>query len=305
MELDFSKGISIEVKGELGKYNTLPLENLIKIFEGLQNLVNAIAKSDISQSSVIDLNNFKLELFGFQQGSAVPQFKFTPRIQNTITDDLEIQRQIVNSRFTDLIKNLGIGDFTKIKQAYHSPELRNKIVESLFEFTHSFGNSPVSIGDYEESFKPFVELKKMPAEVKQGMMTKIIENQPVTEKYVFAKLKLISKNGKTIRKKPIRMYSAESTSLSCKFEIIVAHDKTYLLNFPLLCLIEEEDDYYLIRSEMLDIVAVGNTEEDAKIDFSNEFDYVFTRYNELDNSQLSDRIINIKNILSSTVKSTI
>lgn len=302
MYLDFSKGISIEVKGELGRYNTLPLENLVSIFESLQNLINAIAKANVSQTSVLDLNNFKVELFGFREGSAVPQFKFTPRVQQqTITEDLGQQRDVVNSSFSDLIGILQSGNYKRIKESYGVPAVRNEIVENLFAFTHSFSNSPVSIGDYENDFIPIVELKKLPAEIKQSLTTKIIENQPVIESYGFAKLKVTTKNGKR-KTKLIQSYSADSNTLSCVFESIATGERTYQLHSSLLCSIEKEDDYYLIKSELLDLTAVGDTEGQARLDFSLEFDYAYTRYNQLKNSKLSGRLLTVKKIMNTIVK---
>jgi hypothetical protein len=52
---------------------------------------------------------------------------------------------------------------------------------------------------------------------------------------------------------------------------------------------------------MLDIVGTGKTIDEAEINFSEEFDFVYKRYKELPNSKLGDRIKRIKIILDSLV----
>lgn len=84
-------------------------------------------------------------------------------------------------------------------------------------------------------------------------------------------------------------------------DTIISNNRTYSLNFPLRCKFEKEDDYFLIESEMLDIVGTGKTIDDAEKNFSEEFDFVYKRYNELADNKLSDRIKRIKIILNSLV----
>lgn len=79
--------------------------------------------------------------------------------------------------------------------------------------------------------------------------------------------------------------------------------KKYILNFPLRCNFEHEDGYYTIAYEMLDIIGTGLTEEDAKLNFNQEFDFIYNRYNELNDENMSNKILNIKKILQIAVKS--
>src|SRR5690606_34540321 len=95
MAIDLEKGISLKIEGELGKYQTLPIDALIKIAESLQELIVSIAKHDLPSDQAIDLNNFKLELTDFQKGSSIPSFVLTPRIQPVISN-YEIQRNEVS-----------------------------------------------------------------------------------------------------------------------------------------------------------------------------------------------------------------
>ena len=102
MAIDLQKGISIKIEGELGKFQTLPVESLIKIAESLQELVMSIAKYDLPTDEAIDLNNFKLELADFQKGSAIPSFVLTQRVQAITTSDYQNQREEVAKKLNSL-----------------------------------------------------------------------------------------------------------------------------------------------------------------------------------------------------------
>ena len=67
MKLDLNSGAFIQIGGELGKYNSLPIDILIKIAQDLQELVMTIAKYDLPSSDAINLDNFKIELVDFRK----------------------------------------------------------------------------------------------------------------------------------------------------------------------------------------------------------------------------------------------
>ena len=77
MQVDLTKGLNLRVEGEIGKFNTLPIEYLVKLVENLQKFLQDIAKHQLEVDGAIDLNNFKVELSGFKIGSAIPEFIFT------------------------------------------------------------------------------------------------------------------------------------------------------------------------------------------------------------------------------------
>ena len=81
-------------------------------------------------------------------------------------------------------------------------------------------------------------------------------------------------------------------------ENIVTGTKVYYLRYPLRCLFEKEDDYYIIKSELIDIIRTGETEEEAEQNFAEEFDFIYKRYNELSDNKLSERIKVIKTFLN-------
>ncbi len=307
MAVDFHKGVSFQIEGEMGRYNTLPIEALVKIVENLQQLIKNIALADISDASAIDLNAFKIELSAFRAGSAVPEFVFTPRLQQVITADVEKQRDVVNKRFENLISISTSGQFDKIRMDYPDSQRRNDIVESFYEFSNSFGKNPVKIVDIsaDNNIVQLYPINKISIETRNKLITQIIdaENSEPIEEIIFARQKRVTKGAKS-RVQTLEQYSHnKAISLSYAPNIIELDNKKYILKYPLRCNLEFEDDYYIITCEMLDIIGTGSTQEEAQINFSQEFDFIYNRYNELKDENLSNRILDIKKILQITVKS--
>lgn len=85
-------------------------------------------------------------------------------------------------------------------------------------------------------------------------------------------------------------------------KVINGEDRQYVFNFPLLSIMTKEDGQYMIENDMLAMIAVGRTKAEAKQDFADLFDYVYRRYNELPDEQLTERIIRIKTLLNNTVE---
>jgi hypothetical protein len=83
---------------------------------------------------------------------------------------------------------------------------------------------------------------------------------------------------------------------SYNLKTITTKNKRYELNFDLLCIFEKEDDYFVIKNDMLDLIGTGLTEIAAKESFCQEFDFIYQRYNQLEDNKLSNRILNIKKL---------
>ena len=303
MAIDLQKGISLKIEGELGKFQTLPIESLIKIAESLQELVMSIAKYDLPANEAIDLNNFKLELTDFQKGSAIPSFVLTQRVQPVITD-YQNQREEVTKKLNSLFEISDKGSYTDLRDLYPEHFKRNEIVEKLYDFTSSFKNSPVSIyekGNVNENSEKYSP-KKFKASTKKSLIVEVKEiKKEKSEEKAFARIKVTKSGGKTTNRIE-EVISTAKHSLSYSPEIININKKQYILNFPLRCLFEKEDDYYVINNEQLDIIGTGLTQDDAEQNFNEEFDYLYNRLNSLQDNQLNKRLLRIKNVLNSFVK---
>jgi hypothetical protein len=97
-------------------------------------------------------------------------------------------------------------------------------------------------------------------------------------------------------------YPTQQYSLAYAPRAISVNSNTYMLSYPLRCLFEKEDGYYVITSEQLDIIGTGLSKEEAEANFNEEFDYLYRRLNSLDENQLSDRMLRIKTTLNNFVK---
>jgi hypothetical protein len=217
MKVDFSKGVSIRIAGELGKYNTLPIEALVKIMQNWQWLLQVIAKTHITGEAGIDLNNFKIELSDFTKGSAVPQVQFTKRVNNELFGKIDKQRNIVSDVFENFAKIADKGDYPTLKNMYPSPATRNEIVEALYGFRDSLGESPVAIVETNDnSFETIYTFKKFLPETKKDLITIITNdvNPEFSEKIVLATVKQTTKNSGKTKNKVLQTYLQDNLSLS-------------------------------------------------------------------------------------------
>ena len=249
-----------------------------------------------------------------QTGSAVPTFVFSPRSnQNVITNDIAVQKKAVNQGFEELIYITQISDFEQIRKKYPDATRRNDIVDHLCKFTNSFKNSPTKIADIEyppnesnHNIKPIYEIRKISEQTKEKLKTQIIsEPHTTSQKIKVAKIRETTNQKGRIKNQIIDSYDGSSISMSYAPTEIDFNDRKYILNFPLRCLFEKEEDYFIIQSEMLDIIGTGETKEDAELAFKQEFDYIFTEYNSLSDEKLSKRLVKIKNLLNNIVKQVI
>lgn len=102
--------------------------------------------------------------------------------------------------------------------------------------------------------------------------------------------------------KVVNVNQNQSAMLLYSPDRIVTGQRTYLLHSPLSSKLSQEDKYFLIENEMLGIVATGRTEAEARQEFAQEFDFIYQRYNELSDGQMSARIKRIKPVLNTIVK---
>jgi hypothetical protein len=76
----------------------------------------------------------------------------------------------------------------------------------------------------------------------------------------------------------------------------------YILRRPLDCRIEiDADGDYFIECKPLEIIAAGETLEEAKVDFAFEFDYFYNRSNELCDDRLGVNLLSAKNYINELV----
>ena len=302
MAIDLNTGISIRIGGEIGKHNSLPIEHLIRLSGNLQKLLQDIAAYQLEVDGAIDLSNFKIELSGFNIGSAIPEFIFTPRVKTVTSGDVFQQRTFVSNQFDKYLNIANRGDYTDFKNIIPQAKIRNIIVEDFYSLATTFGNSPVSIVDLKNGGITFIyKINKFNSSVKAKLITKITESVVNIEQYeAVAKVRVVKRDGKATHTKT-DVFDAKHAQPGFSIEIITHNDTTYSLAFPLMCKLEKEEDYFIVQSEILDIVGTGYTIDDAEKNFAEEFHFIYSRYNQVGNKMLSDRLQRIKNIMNSLV----
>jgi hypothetical protein len=301
-KIDLNEGILIEVDGEYGKYNTMPIDGLISLAQNLQNLIDAIVKVDLEAQETLDLQNFRIELSGYYKNSSVPEFVFTKRIQTTVGDTIERQREIVNNKIGVILNISNSGNYLLLNDIYKVPQQRTPIVSALFDFAHSCGTSPISIVDkVKDGFSKKYEIGVFKKEVKDKLISRVVEEPGAKESTMVCGLVKVTKNKNKEQKKLVETFSNTQVSLSYATNKIVFQDRIYNLVDQLSCVYEKIDNYYSIKHDMLGIIGTGETESEAIESFSEEFDYAYNRYNELNDDQLTERLKFIKLFLNHLV----
>lgn len=299
--MDLRRGISIRIGGEKTKHNTLPLEVLLKLATNLQELINEIAKCNLSTEEAIKLENFKIELSGFKIGSAVPEFIFTKEYQLSIGIDVDQQQKKVNDKLAKVISISSKGDFSELHNEFPKNEGRNAIVRSLYGFINSVGNAPLSIVDRD--LNPEFKIQRFSKKAMESLCIEV--DKPLDlklEDQAVIKLAKIKDTGKRGGKKILQTYN-EKIRATFDPEIINCKKHQYKLNSPLRSSLTEIEGSFIIENELLGIYSFGKTIDEAEEMFSEEFDYIYTRYNQLEESKLSDEVKFLKTYLNQIVKS--
>jgi len=103
---------------DCGRYNSLPIDVLIKISQHLQDLIANIAQYDLPADDLLNLDNFKIEIVDLKKGSAVPAFAFSQRSGNRIGQDCAGHRAFVNERFEKIAEIANTGDYKRLVELY-------------------------------------------------------------------------------------------------------------------------------------------------------------------------------------------
>ena len=104
--------------------------------------------------------------------------------------------------------------------------------------------------------------------------------------------------------KPINKTKNEH-SISYAPKVIMVNNRKYIFNYPIMSLFQKETDHFIIKNELLDIYAVGKTENEVETDFNEEFDYLFQRLNSLKENEISTRLNTVKIFINHYVKEVI
>jgi predicted RNase H-like HicB family nuclease len=312
MKLNLEEGIFIQIAGTIGQYNTLPIEILVKLMENMQSLFQNIAISCLDESQNIDLNQFKVELSDFRAGSAVPKLKFTPRFQQKlVAADFTAQRVVVTKELENLVTASAdprkLNEYLRVR--FKDVERRNNIVHLFHAFTNAAGNSPMAIVNMKTDgqVEPIYPIRRMTIGQRDALLVEIKQEEPIMEHEMFyRKVQITRVNGKiTGKSKILAEYMVNAaTEIAYSFDRIKNGNNSYEFHDRLHCKVErDDDDNYIIKSEMLDTSGKGETEEEAAQNFEQAFDTLYNSFKELNDEALTERQLRIKQLLNLLIKS--
>jgi hypothetical protein len=305
MKVDLISGLDIHIGGEIAKHNSLPLDFLVRFCSNFQLFVNEIAKNSLLEET-IDLSNFKLELSAFFKGSAIPRVIFTSNTQEVLIGNVQQQRITVSTQIDQLLSYSNEGNYYKIKDLYPANRSRNPVVESMYSFINSFGTTPVEFGHYnpkKKSFSSLYKINRFNLETKQNLIIddllfdEVIDDLNINTIKTAARVEYrIGEKGQLMKPKVEKSFKTPDLKTAFKPIEIVVNNSVYKVS-SLLAEFEKENDHYILKSELLDIVGVGSTEEEAKRSFYEEFDYIYNTYLAMPDKKLSPKLLAIKKVL--------
>jgi len=187
------------------------------------------------------------------------------------------------------------GELKRIIEKY-SPEERHKIYDPFIKATENKNYYVVKINRHYDELKKYKELSEKSTNILLPDETKLKIELPTTER--IAKVKC--KEGQKVHAKDVTLFDPQINA-SCIFDEIKCGDIIYKLRQNLICKYDELNGVVCIENYMLGIFAQGKNADEAKEMFSEEFDFIYNRYNELPDEKLTDDVKFIKQFLNNIV----
>jgi hypothetical protein len=303
-------GIHIRIGGNAGRTNGLSWNLLEDLGYYLQELIKDLAKYSLQYEESPIIKDFDIELFDFTPGSAVPAFRLvsgqpsqTTLASSRINVDPKI---IVANTFDSLLSAANEGDYDSFFKNYTLEEVSWEIAEDFYKFTTSVGNSPMSIvkplviqnQNTKMDYEPVYDVKKFnKQQITQYLKPKVKIEKGEPEEL----LGLIRKSGK--RNKIVELYEGKDVVLSFAPLHIVTLKRTFNLHSPLQCEIKKDEDHFIIKNDMLDLYATGDTIDAAEFDFYNEFSESYDWFQSKQDSELSGRLQRAKIMMMNFIDS--
>ena len=97
-----------------------------------------------------------------------------------------------------------------------------------------------------------------------------------------------TKKGDKIINRLLKTYPDPYYSIEYAPDKIISGTIVYNLRYPLRSSFKNEGGFFIIQSEMLDIIGTGLTEKEAEESFAEEFDYIYQKLNQLEEDQLTE-----------------
>ena len=300
--------ILFRVAGEKQKDHSLSWEIFKKIGDSTQALINKLAKY-----STLELNfspsDLNLVVTGFYAGSSIPAMRIS-NDKASLFDKKPFLRAL-NTNFSEILENVNDGNYQAIADRYNTPEVKNDIIDAVYNLTNAAGTTPFQIVHRSPNdptkFLPIAKVRYMKIVQRDALKVEvpsITTNALATEIEAVGQmiLKVSQKGRKSTKVK--QLYTGKTTALSLRFDSIETQKRIYLLKGEqYFSFVEDPKKHWVsIENIILDIYAHGETMALAQEDLFDQFDYTYQRLNQIPDNQLSAHLLDAKNYINMIVR---
>lgn len=279
---------------------------LREVGDRFQNLVQAIAKHSMSAGEYEDLGDVKLDFTGFYDGSPMPAFRLADEQAQTLFYS-EKRKQNFLTDFSSVFANASKGNYQGVVDHYGSLEAKKEIIKSIYTFSHSAGDKPITIVKIGKSANDYQDVLKIKAidndVIKKLNLPKKVKDEVIHLGKSIDEFELLRIGNRTHRRKRASISDANAIT-SIKVHEIPTSKGTIKLANTVLFEVHPEGKGILIENEMLDIFAGGASLEDAKNELYSQFEHTYKRLKSLPKSKLGVGLANVKAYYQLIVKST-
>lgn len=190
----------------------------------------------------------------------------------------------------------------RVKKKYNNEE-RVKIYEPFFEILKNERTS-LYLTDAKHTFK-----KKIP-KITTNQKVQILNPKEIIREVpqyreVLAKIKVVEGRNydqKHLKAEVLSLFDEEPKCLAHSLNKLESQTFSYDLNFPLYVFREDIDNVVYLENQEYGLFAQGDTYVEALEMFKQEFDFIYNRYNELSDNELTVDVQIIKQYLNRIVK---
>lgn len=264
-----------------------------------KNRLKKISTSLISENHlmVVDL---KFESFGMAVVPNTVSFKNKiPNISKPLQWKKDVfegyKKDVLNSNYNDPL-------FLENIETRYDIDQRQKIYKPILEGIVKNAYSEVIFGIGSPDYT--IKIKKPTAKNYEKFISSnnsIISNKAESTRVSIAKVEIKTIGGvDKSRPKVLELFDTENLVIPIKE--IKYHDSNYKFKYPLYCEVIHDENGYNLENPQIGIFAFGDSIEDAKLNFGEEFDYIFNRYNSTNNNLLTQDVIDIKNYINTILE---
>lgn len=301
------------------------VETVIKVLSDIHQSYNNYLEIEFFKNEefrkIYESNKKVLETIKEELGLLVVDLSFNSFEAALAPDILELQSPIFKDEVLewkratfDVYKDIIISDdyenadyLHKVAERYNDEE-RIKIFKPLFS---SFGDGKEYKVNIKDTNHNILKTLVQPEKSKGFYIPKLTSERLDTTEYstvqVFVKIKKQDEFNLNRRNLKEILYheELEHDTYPFKPELVKFQETIFVLNMHLECIVEYEDDIYIIKNEELDLIVWGKTRKEVENAFNFSFYSLYTNYYLEIDSKLSFEAIILKNKLREIIKNVV